>query len=724
MNTTPGDYLVYISGVEVPVKSASVTVSSAGLPVITLSMVPDPIIQDLGRGDKVPVAIFYYDVHYTASRGIAPDYRMLVEGEIAGRSVNSGPDQKSLEITAGDLAATLLHIRPNMITDLNSFADDETGVGAVSSFFGSPFAQNAVMLNSGTGASARGLMRRPYDLVQNILASMGDAAAPPQNKSVLMRLFYGKWNEKRKFSERFIPSFGIESVANEGKTPFPVMRAATSEQLVMVLKGMTEQLGDQANIWQYMQTILQSFFYTITPMLAPAMAYVNKDDEVSGAVERFGATDPGPVPEDARLRLCAYLTHPDMSFGLPPACNVVWPSMVLQHSFNEDYMSPPTRTYVGDPSVLNLTGQESGALRRVAQLALTVGYPPRAQEILKAGKDGAKVNYNDYMIYPEEYFRGPHIQSVGVPPVFFFLARSGVSDNIKNGIMPIYAEMAHHRAVAAAVSGQVVMPFNPYVAMNFPIVVLDPNDCNNHVYAKVVGITHNLSPQGSQTIVQYAMGRFLNEVAVSYMRAYIADPTTTTDIYPKEPIAEVADQFQKVGPAADYYGAMLYGATYTDRPAARVFDFKEVIGWTEDQDLRNVKNLVPEDYPTVVNSPNLVQFTLNDKYRAIGRDHAAAMRAVSRPVCRLSDYAKFMAPYGRVSPTESDRTTSTIRHFGVVPRKLLAYVSGAPDSPNYTPKLDSSGDPCQPVAADTRLNWESRLETYRQRVYRHVYNVR
>lgn len=720
MNTVAGDYLVYLAGIEVPVLAVSVTTSSAGLPVISLSLVPDPLVQDLGKGDKVRVTVFYLDTHYNSTRNLLPSYRLLVEGEIAGRNISSGPDRKSLELSCGDLASTLLHIRPSMITDLNSFAEDETGVGAVSTFFGTPFAQNAVMLNSGVGGSTRGLIRRPYDLVKNILSSMGDVSAPPQNKSVLMRLFYQQWNARTKFSDRFVPSFGIESLSPENDIPFPVMRAATSDQLVQVLRGMTESLGDQANLWQYMQSILQSFFYSITPVLAPSIAYTNDSDEVNNAVENYGPPELGVAAPGSRMRLCSYITHPDLSFGIPPACNVVWPCMVLQHSFSEDYMSAPTRTYLGDANLLNMMGQQDGALRNVAQLAMTVGYPSRAQEILQAGKDGAPVNYNDFLIFPEEYYRGPNIQSVGIPPVFFYLSRAGGVENLRDGVMPRYAEMVHHRSVAATRSGQVVMPFNPYVVMNFPIVILDPNGGNNHMYAKVTGITHNLSPQSKQTIVQYSMGRLLSDVAFEYMKKYIEDPSTTRDMSPVEPVTELADQFQMITPAAAYYSAMFYGFSTIDDPSKFAFDFKKVMAWTTDPSLADVRELAQDLYPEIVNNTRVVEFILNDTYSKLGGDYTLAMRAVSRPVCRLQDYVAFMAPYGVEDGVESDRTTSTIRHVAPFPRKLLSYVQGPPEAPSTSP----SGDPCTPATSDTRLDWESRLLQYRQRVYKHLYNTR
>src|SRR5262249_6234163 len=138
---------------------------------------------------------------------------------------------------------------------------------------------------------------------------------------------------------------------------------------------------------------------------------------------RSGASAGPPNPTTPN-RLANYFAKPQLLFGLPPACNVIFPSQIKMLSYDENFATQPTRLYFNDeviPSVLK-TGQSG--LGATIQNALTLAYPPEADAANALRRINPKANGKNFLLFPEEFFRGPVMDRRKIPPWLYFLRQS------------------------------------------------------------------------------------------------------------------------------------------------------------------------------------------------------------------------------------------------------------------------------------------------------------
>lgn len=131
-------------------------------------------------------------------------------------------------------------------------------------------------------------------------------------------------------------------------------------------------------------------------------------------------------------RLANYFSKPQLLFGLPPSCNVLFPSQITQYSYNENFATQPTRLYFNDtvlPDILRMDGN----VRTTALSALALAYPPEAdlynKERIKNNQAGA--SGKNFLLFPEEFFKGP-VEDRRVMPAWFFMLQSAEYTQTKN----------------------------------------------------------------------------------------------------------------------------------------------------------------------------------------------------------------------------------------------------------------------------------------------------
>jgi len=128
------------------------------------------------------------------------------------------------------------------------------------------------------------------------------------------------------------------------------------------------------------------------------------------------------------IRLAQYFVKPAMHFAEPPACNVIFPSMVDSWTYDENYLAQPTRIYVND-SVMTGLLRADGANREFMLHALTVAYPEEADALLHhkvnaavggAGSTAPTESGKNLLLWPEEYYKGPVTAKSALPAWFQF----------------------------------------------------------------------------------------------------------------------------------------------------------------------------------------------------------------------------------------------------------------------------------------------------------------
>lgn len=126
------------------------------------------------------------------------------------------------------------------------------------------------------------------------------------------------------------------------------------------------------------------------------------------------------------IRLAQYFVKPEFLFGIPPACNVIFPSMIKGYTYDESYKNQPTRTYVNDAVMTQLL-RANGPNRHFLMHALSVGYPEEANALMehKAGGDTEESSTRatpamlttgkNLLIWPVEFFAGPRTARFQIP---------------------------------------------------------------------------------------------------------------------------------------------------------------------------------------------------------------------------------------------------------------------------------------------------------------------
>lgn len=119
------------------------------------------------------------------------------------------------------------------------------------------------------------------------------------------------------------------------------------------------------------------------------------------------------------IRLAQYFVKPQFLFGIPPHCNVVFPSMMDAWSGDENYINQVTRIYINDAVMTRLLRADHGTNHHFMLHALTVGWPQEAGDLMhhhvagsgqgdgQAAAAGARDSGRNLLIWPEEYYKGP-----------------------------------------------------------------------------------------------------------------------------------------------------------------------------------------------------------------------------------------------------------------------------------------------------------------------------
>ena len=234
-SSTPqrGSYIVYIAGVEVPTLSVSVSSGVWQIPVISIELAPDRELIRLGAHDRLPVAVFYLDNAYTSSKGAAPDFRLLAEGEIVGWQYKNTATGRSMVFTAMDYMSGMLQLFPYFMASYQQLIDgivQPPGPYAPGVFSAYTFPASLFYVGL---TNTDGFIKRPFDFVENILKSLCGVAQYPQFHSSVAVNFFSRWIRKNNFLNRFIPCPILENdLTQYPNGVFPLLLSLQSDQAI------------------------------------------------------------------------------------------------------------------------------------------------------------------------------------------------------------------------------------------------------------------------------------------------------------------------------------------------------------------------------------------------------------------------------------------------------------------------------------------------------------
>ena len=316
-------------------------------------------------------------------------------------------------------------------------------------------------------------------------------------------------------------------------------------------------------------------------------------------------------------------------------------------------------------------------------------------------------------------------------------ANRGVSltDDQKIAIYSQYIRMSHFENRFSTRGGQVSCPFNPYILPCYPFVYLDKSDAAMHIVGCVTSFQHQLSAvSGLSTSFTYSHGRTLKEtyeIAIATHLDKMSKDSAAFDknpvFYssaPLEPTTTVANMLQTDTGAAAYYKQTFYqnpepSAQGTSEAPVKeyVFKYQTYFQNLVTDPYKKVKEPLPTSRPVLTTS--LASVTLDLKTSSLDNllDYSKGMIRVSRPICTLDQYIKF------INNGSSDAAGPPIpaEVYGVsVPRVIRTY--GFSTAGKSTP-LDSYITPTSKVPTgdnapqDMRRDWVSLIEEYSKKIY-------
>ena len=298
-------------------------------------------------------------------------------------------------------------------------------------------------------------IRAPIEFITNIFKALTayihpgatftdkDGRVPADSTSVMGRNFFGRWMLRTQFHRRWVALPVMEDLENrEAEGCFPVVKAIQGFHLLKIMQqNVMNSVGQASSVWDMLQMVYGNMYMEIVPIPAPAAVNQWKktweiegpvSDDVITAGEAFG------IPKKSKKKLdpaiTSFVVKPQSVFGIPPKCNIIFPSMTTNLTFQENYMSQPTRLYMGETLVTDLLtsqGQQQGFKNTVAQL-LTTGYPDVVSKRMKAFINQPHSNTKNFILYAEEFFKGPNTARINAPPWLFLLAQQSRQASLGN----------------------------------------------------------------------------------------------------------------------------------------------------------------------------------------------------------------------------------------------------------------------------------------------------
>lgn len=646
-------FIVYINGIEVPCKSVSDRIGVWQIPEFQLEMVADPVLTRLGAEDRVQAVVFYLD-DVTVDKSQTPAFRLFAEGEITGWGYRRVSGGRSIILTCVNQMAIFTQLFVQFLTSLDDMIAHATYAGSGTFEFSSPTSQivypfslfkQGLILPQGSSAPD---ITRPFDFLYNVLRGMVGSTVPAAQQSVPAANFFSRWSRLTNFINRFVAS----PVFDEGvgdKNIFPVLKALQATSAVDVLtRNLLAQIQNVGSMYDMLKVVYEAVFMEMA--MLPRMPLVSVDLKTSSIQQTDFAShqvttasaaqqkpgQPAAAPSSKTTstvapnpvkpnRLANYFAKPQLLFGLPPASNVVFPSMIKLYEYQENYATQPTRLYFNDeviPSVLKIAQNGFG---EAIQNTLTLAYPPAADAVNQQRQVNPKGTGKNFLLFPEEFFKGPVMDRRKIPTWLYFLkqaeltqqGRAQGTDAVANPTQPptsqqalfdslkstspdvyhLYTEYEFFRERYSRRTGSLVTVFDPYIVAGFPCLIFDDRASRVDIFAYVTTVSSSMSnsKDGRQTTVSFAYGRTVQEM-FDLLSAGFDEGQPAAGVAPPEPISDVRRVIQDFDQAELYYEALFYGRQ-------RLFGQDAVADWRK---LVGYPSIVPSQPPTpiFINGPS------------------------------------------------------------------------------------------------------------------------
>jgi hypothetical protein len=676
-----GAWLVYINGIEIPCPQVNVGYGVWMIPEATLSFPPHRLLQRLGAEDKLEVVVFFLDDLADKDR---PTFKLLFEGEIIGWSYTSSDHGQMMTFNAvADISIfsqLYFFFMNNVDTIAEGTLDNSDRILTTGAAYPTSLFTKGLFADNENAPD----VTRPYEILQNVLIGMLSNKIPEHRRSLPGTNFFARWARKRNFVNRFAALPYFEDSPDQNRGVFPIFKSVQNANVIDVMRSdLSASVGQAGSIWDVLKMIT-SVSYTEIAMLPTAPCFrVNLED---GRIIGPASTRPS-VPNRAALeplRLVNYFIKPQMLFGVPPSCNVIFPSMAPSLQYSENYLQQPTRTYINDSLIYGLMQQHTSQ-DHVTAATLRVAYPPEVDAAIRRQTTGTNQknssvaqdslnNGKNVLVWPEEFYKGPVVNRTSVPS-WFTLLKSREQHNETgttelNSLYALYTQYEHFRTRYEKRGGAVDMAWNPYVVPGFPCMVFDRRANAFDLAGYLMQVNQTLSFGAMRTSVNYSYGRTVQE-----MLDVLTDDMSRLGVAlaaaPADPVDNVREITQDQTSAENFYRALFFGRQATPGKDA-AFDLTKAVGYVREgvydyaheeavdpitidgprmQEKRQTftgggpalaEASVQAHRPVTHNLDGSRELQPRQEFQPLFDSYDAAMRYIARPICTLEEYVSFL----------------------------------------------------------------------------------
>jgi hypothetical protein len=224
-----------------------------------------------------------------------------------------------------------------------------------------------------------------------------------------------------------------DDFAKSSEGCFPIMKAVKSTEVLNTLKQQIgDNVGDSGTAWELLQRVFGTMLMEILAIPAPAAVQLtSKTNLIKEMFSRRG----GGTDDASYGGLVSYIVKPQCIFGIPPACNIIFPSMIKTYATSENYESQPTRIYLGEAYVSSLISNgASGDMQTLAGELLVTGYPGIVRDRLEEARTTPGLSSRNFLIYPEELYKGPVSKHLNAPSWLYMLEKLGQKAIASSGV--------------------------------------------------------------------------------------------------------------------------------------------------------------------------------------------------------------------------------------------------------------------------------------------------
>lgn len=757
-------WLCYLNGLEIPIEAASLQFGVWQMPTATIRLTPHPILQRIGQEDRLQVALFFLD-EFTEPDN--PQFRLWGEYEVVGWGYVSGSRSRQLQL---DCVAQVQIFKQMYFSQLGPYRETITrkqndGVTIGSAPIWVRYTLGTDKLDSGelvgVTTKRRSIIRRPIDLVLHIFRSIlspvhttkraktgeTDPQAfeifidnnTPKGRvsrgvtSVINKNFFARWMKMTGFHRRWFALPLFEDDIIEGGC-FPIIKHTKGYSALRSLQKHARSRKGSA--WDLFMRIYPRMYMEIAMIPSPPAAAITKK---TGKVVGKSVTD----PSNQFRGLMTYFLKPQCLFSIPPMCNVMFPSMLSDFSFQESYITQPTRIKIKGGHGSRLARQlAAGTNPLFASIVkdLVSGYPgvvyKRAEKYVKAPGS----NDDNYLIFPEEMFKGPVIKKISPPPWIRHVqkraaglvkskltdyeifeneegevkaATSSVSASVR-ALLRKYAEYEFFRSRYEQRNGGASGLWNPFITPGFPGVVLDQRASGFDCYGYITAVAQDYSRTRDSVFLS-------TKVGMAFMRTVQEEDRDQI----REPISSIRKILQDETNAEEFYRSLFFRKEDPGKPVI----FKR-------DDVLETKN----ERFQIIGPTN--------EWEAPFKDYATAMNRVARPACTLKEYietyhssdidslladgtvqGEHRSFYSVIKDTTPDQAYGGAVYWARIYKLLQgagpnpgSKVTNIGDDENESP-VGTGTDGFRPVDAEhggmpqTRYDWDEVLELYRSILY-------